>query len=180
MNNFEERKAEIFRRSEARLLARKKRRRILAVCVPLVLCLGILGLRLPDWKAAPTQQENVAAGGVLPGGYSETVKSTQSSLTLAWEAEYFTQGRWVKLSGVDTARLLGLLEELTFGTAPESTDGYEHQVDRTTGEPQRLRVTGAGVTEYLWEDGTLYCEQTGESCSLTAAQQLTLRELLLG
>jgi len=42
MRNFEERKAEIFRRSESRIEARKRNRnRILAVCIPLCLTLTV-------------------------------------------------------------------------------------------------------------------------------------------
>ena len=43
MRNFEERKAEIFRRSEERINERRKnRRRIVACCVPLCLCIAVL------------------------------------------------------------------------------------------------------------------------------------------
>jgi len=43
MRNFEERKAEVFRRSEKRIKARKQRRNhILMACIPLALCLAIL------------------------------------------------------------------------------------------------------------------------------------------
>ncbi len=43
MRNFEERKAEILRRSEERIKERRKsRRRIVACCVPLCLCIAIL------------------------------------------------------------------------------------------------------------------------------------------
>ena len=43
MRNFEERKAEVFRRSENRIKKRKKNRnRILACCIPLCLCIAVL------------------------------------------------------------------------------------------------------------------------------------------
>ena len=43
MMDFEERRSEIFRRSDERIKARKRnRKRILLSCVPIVLCLGIL------------------------------------------------------------------------------------------------------------------------------------------
>ena len=42
MRNFEECKAEVFRRSEVRIKQRKKKiARVVAACVPLVLCLGL-------------------------------------------------------------------------------------------------------------------------------------------
>ena len=50
MRNFDERKAEIFRRSEKRINERKRNRnRILALCVPLCLCIVIMSvIYLPD------------------------------------------------------------------------------------------------------------------------------------
>ncbi len=58
MRNFEERKAEVFRRSEKRIKERKQRRNhILMTCIPLVLCLTIFGAflfpQLDDLKQAP-------------------------------------------------------------------------------------------------------------------------------
>lgn len=58
MRNFEERKAEVFRRSEKRIKERKQRRNhILMTCIPLVLCLAIFGAflfpQLDDLKRAP-------------------------------------------------------------------------------------------------------------------------------
>ncbi len=47
MRNFEERKAEVFRRSESRIKARKrKRNRILALCIPLCLMLTICSVTI--------------------------------------------------------------------------------------------------------------------------------------
>ena len=50
MRNFDERKTEIFRRSENRIKERKRNRnRIIALCVPLCLCIAILSvIYLPD------------------------------------------------------------------------------------------------------------------------------------
>ena len=58
MRNFEERKAEVFRRSEKRIKERKQRRNhILMTCIPLVLCLTIFGAflfpQMDDLKQAP-------------------------------------------------------------------------------------------------------------------------------
>ena len=54
MRNFEERKAEIFRRSEQRIKERKQnRRRILTVCIPLCLALTVCSVALlPDMLPA--------------------------------------------------------------------------------------------------------------------------------
>lgn len=58
MRNFEERKAEVFRRSEKRIKERRARRNhILMACIPLVLCLTIFGAflfpQMDDLKQAP-------------------------------------------------------------------------------------------------------------------------------
>ena len=63
MRNFEERKAEVFRRSENRIKERKRNRnRILALCIPLCLILTvwsvmILPAMLPAGKDAGAEQE---------------------------------------------------------------------------------------------------------------------------
>lgn len=70
MRNFDERKAEIFRRSENRIKERKRNRnRILALCVPLCLCIAILSvIYLPDMMISPdksnTAEDMNMAGGV--------------------------------------------------------------------------------------------------------------------
>lgn len=38
MRDFDERKAEIFRRSEKRIAQRKRRRRVIMSCIPIVIC----------------------------------------------------------------------------------------------------------------------------------------------
>ena len=69
MRNFDERKAEIFRRSEIRIKERKRnRKRILALCIPLCLCIAILSvIYLPDMmissdKNNSTEEMNMADG----------------------------------------------------------------------------------------------------------------------
>lgn len=61
MRSFEERKEEIFRRSEKKIAHRKKTvRQVIATCVPLVLCLGTLsGIWL---LRGPTKMDNAAPG----------------------------------------------------------------------------------------------------------------------
>lgn len=49
MRDFEQRKAEIFRRSEERLTQRKRRRRMIISCVPIVICIAVLSVvHVPD------------------------------------------------------------------------------------------------------------------------------------
>lgn len=69
MRNFDERKAEIFRRSENRIKERKRNRnRILALCVPLCLCIAILSvIYLPDMMISP-DKSNTAGDMNMAGG----------------------------------------------------------------------------------------------------------------
>ena len=67
MRNFEERKAEVFRRSEKRIKERKQRRNhILMTCIPLVLCLTIFGAflfpQMDDLKQAPESSNEQFSG----------------------------------------------------------------------------------------------------------------------
>ena len=68
MRNFEERKAEVFRRSEKRIKERKARRNhILMACIPLVLCITLLGAFLrpdvtPDGALDPAETSPVVDG----------------------------------------------------------------------------------------------------------------------
>ena len=65
MRNFEERKAEIFRRSEERINERRKnRRRIVACCVPLCLCIAVL-------TAIYIPKKNEKSGSTNNYGYSQ-------------------------------------------------------------------------------------------------------------
>ena len=67
MRNFEERKAEVFRRSEKRIKERKQRRNhMLMACIPLVLCLTIFGAflfpQMDDFKQAPESSNEQFSG----------------------------------------------------------------------------------------------------------------------
>jgi len=67
MRNFEERKAEVFRRSEKRIKERRARRNhILMTCIPLVLCLTIFGAflfpQMDDLRQAPESSNEQFSG----------------------------------------------------------------------------------------------------------------------
>lgn len=69
MRDFEERKTEIFRRSKERLAQRRRRRRIIISCIPLVICIAVLSVfKMPVFelktdKSAPNDcNQTVSAG----------------------------------------------------------------------------------------------------------------------
>ncbi len=71
MRSFEERKAEIFRRSEVKMQERKRTRNsIFAVCVPVLFCVTlcctvILPTVMPESKSETDKAEQYAANGML-------------------------------------------------------------------------------------------------------------------
>ncbi len=70
MRNFEERKAEVFRRSESRIKERKRNRsRILALCVPLCLILSVwlVAIQLPMRPGGHPDVGNQHMGNILGG-----------------------------------------------------------------------------------------------------------------
>lgn len=82
MRDFEERKAEVFRRSEKRIKECKARRKhILLTCIPMVLCIMMLGVYvLPEMRA-----ENLPDGEIAPefsdvNSVAETVEDCLNSL----------------------------------------------------------------------------------------------------
>lgn len=88
MRNFSERRAEIFRRSENRIKARKRNRnRILACCIPLCLCIAILSvIYLPDMmissdKSNNAEDMNMAGGVENESGFIYTSLEITSNVT---------------------------------------------------------------------------------------------------
>ena len=83
MRNFDERKAEIFRRSENRIKERKRNRnRILALCVPLCLCIAILSvIYLPDMMIS-SDKSNTAEDMNMAGGFNGTSGFIYTSLDI--------------------------------------------------------------------------------------------------
>lgn len=59
MRDFEERKAEIFRRSERRIAQRRRRKRVIISCIPLVICIAVLSvIHVPNLLPATGNEDN--------------------------------------------------------------------------------------------------------------------------
>lgn len=81
MRDFEQRKAEIFRRSEERLTQRKHRRRMIISCVPLVICIAVLSVvHVPD--LIPT----INTGGKSQVEENKDTSSVQTDETKSYSA----------------------------------------------------------------------------------------------
>jgi len=83
MRNFEERKAEVFRRSEKRIKERKQRRNhILMACIPLVLCITLLGAFLFPRATPEDPRFNGSAGGGLTEEKFESLSCPIAKITV--------------------------------------------------------------------------------------------------
>ena len=97
MRNFDERKAEIFRRSENRIKERKRNRnRILAVCIPLCLVITVLSVTILP-SLLPMNNKNMANDGTpeavdgLTGNSAEFVSVSVSGAGLTPETNILVE-----------------------------------------------------------------------------------------
>ena len=195
MRNFEERKAEVFRRSEKRIKERKQRRNhILMACIPLVLCITILSAFLcpnvtPDGAADPGDTRPVVDGMGSDG-------FTSLSCPIA---KITVSGNNFSISHTEVADLLLISDQLySYGTRAPSSNGTtdnvvdEDDVPKDNGEDVSgsimdsanaaytiTMVTHEGVkTEYQLVGKTLTNLTTNQTYKLTQTQANELRTLL--
>lgn len=197
MRDFEQTKAEIFRRSEERIQKRKKIRRMTVLCVPLVLCMAAAAL-LPRQEIAQTNQEEIiAAAGVHTAGdaNSSAEQATHKTSTESILADVNRLAA-VRLcsagvvlrekSGEAAEEILALLETVTVCVKSESDVAGDNYTTRgeVTENMESAEITLSimdeiGKTrEFRWEDTVLTDLQTGEVYLLTAAQQKKLESFL--
>lgn len=194
MRNFEERKAEVFRRSEKRIKERKQRRNhILMACIPLVLCITILGAFLrpnvtPDGAADPGDTRPVVDGMGSDGFASLSCPIAKISVS----------GNDLSLSITEVSDLLLISDKLySYGTRAPSSNGItnEEVVDRAP-EDNAEDVSGSIMdstetvytitlvmregekTEYLLSGNTLKDLNADQTYTLSQTQVDELQELL--
>ena len=109
MRNFEERKAEVFRRSEKRIKERKQRRNhILMTCIPLVLCLTIFGAflfpQLDDLKQAPESSNEQFSGAMgkdeIGGLFAGSVEVSGNGVSSYYTSVENVQGIMRLINGI--------------------------------------------------------------------------------
>ena len=197
MRNFEERKAEVFRRSEKRIKERKQRRNhILMACIPLVLCITILGAFLrpnvtPDGAADPGDTRPVV------DGMGDPIQSPSLTCPIA---SITVSGNGFSQSYSEVEDLLLISDLLySYGTrAPESneiideavpgegedrkdhTDDMSGIISDTTNAPYTITmVSHEGVkTEYQLSGNTLKNLTTNQTYTLSQTQVDELQKLL--
>lgn len=172
MRSFEERLAEIDRRSEKIVKARKRRRTgILAVCLPLAVCIGIAVPTLVKERTRPNGQYQaesyscaVAEIRVSGPGLSRIYRQEQDILHILAGLDAYEnspeQNEWVAESdGLDNSES----SELSISAAV-----YTITVTMGDGQVKKYRLEGCAL-----EDLTV-----GKTYALTKAQRKELAELL--
>ena len=195
MRELHECQAEVFRRSEKRIKERKQRRNhILMACIPLVLCITILGAFLrpnvtPDGAADPGDTRPV-----VDGMGSDGFASLSCPI-----AKITVSGNNFSTSHTEVADLLLISDQLySYGTRAPSSNGTtdtvvdEDDVPKDNGEDVSgsimdsanaaytiTMVNHEGVkTEYQLVGKTLTNLTTNQTYKLTQAQANELRTLL--
>ena len=195
MRELHECQAEVFRRSEKRIKERKQRRNhILMACIPLVLCITILGAFLrpnvtPDGAAEPGDTRPV-----VDGMGSDSFTSLSCPI-----AKITVSGNNFSISHTEVADLLLISDQLySYGTRAPSSNGTtdtvvdEDDVPKDNGEDVSgsimdsanaaytiTMITHEGVkTEYQLVGKTLTNLTTNQTYILTQTQANELRTLL--
>lgn len=178
MRSFEQRRAEIFRRSEERIKARKKRRcRVLAGCIPLVLCVCLYAAFVQGgnmWDTAGHMQDSDAMENMgidSNGAFSGKVQVSGGGVSLTYTDQ----------SGV--SEILGIIAGIT--AVPETVLEAEANTvavpeDAVREEGYVLICTDAqgSVTEYILTGSVLIERTTLTEHVLTEKEQDALRNVL--
>lgn len=190
MRSFEQRIAEIQRRSEKILLARKKRRKhVLLACIPLVLCIGVytvcvLPAMAPARDTAPESITEAplkdAAMGSLVCSYEKVqIQSLETTSTYG-----HTIADRVAITKIYSA-ILDIYPEGGDALSPEKGNNGTATGGRgevVYGQPSGYRITfttADGTTDvYVLQEDTLTKLRTGEAAALTQTQQQQLYALL--
>lgn len=186
MRNFEGRKAEIFRRSEARIKARKKKRvRAVLSCVPLFICIMLyVAVKLPS--IVPNLNKHESAVGVIPGNESIGCSDIQVEVT-AQEGEYYRQytdqdviadmsDAIHAITGKDETDSDKVLPEYSIENEVQG-ESKDEEYDSMKMPGYRINFTGGNgsVAEYILSDRTLYDNINCQKFLLTEEQWDVLR-----
>lgn len=143
MRDFEQRKAEIFRRSEERLTQRKRRRRMIISCVPIVICIAVLSVfKLPDIE--------LGGGKSAPDAYNPTV-STEKYISVRIQGKGENSGYSKVIEDHET------IEKIVNSIAgveseKNSTESSEPTENKSAGKPQDA-VAGASPSKKEEDSG---------------------------
>ena len=168
MRNFEERKAEVFRRSEKRIKERKQRRNhMLMACIPLVLCLTIFGAflfpQMDDLKQAPessNEQFSGAMGTDEDGGlFAGSVEVSGNGVSSYYTSVENVQGIMRLINGIVAAPETNDGDDLRDYITDESTSTDKNENYQESCYKIVVKRSDGSSTEYLLV-GSLLIDQT--------------------
>lgn len=173
MRSFEQRREEIFRRSDERIKAKKRRRsRLIAVCVPLALCVGLLWIsRSPrEGGESVTDFHSVTEGTTPADG---ALDGTDQTGSYNGSALYFSDAAQVE-------RIMQIIDSLSgSGNLQDGSDS----IDGVSGlDPQYeytiLLENGSGTAAYTLSGSTLIDQQTFVTYKLSEQELFELKQAL--
>lgn len=164
MRTLHECQAEVFRRSEERIRARRRAARALLVCLPLILCITAFGLFvLPDLAALPGE----------PGSKNDSAPPPPAVCRIdISEADQVT-------SVTDQARIRAITDALTeLNVSPDAPSGGSDIPEASGGCTIVLVFEDSSQTAYLLTRQSLTNKDTGHTVNLTQTQAAELTALL--
>ena len=191
MRKLQECQAEVFRRSEKRIQARKRRgKRLLIACVPLVLCATVLGVFL---RPAVTQGDMAEPGDMPPvmdgmgSGEDMSISCPIARITVSGSGVSRSYTREAELLGIsDMLYACGVQPPASNGAGSEDIpdqapqDGTEvlQEDDENTAYTITVFTVEGERTEYRLCGGTLENLTANQTFPLSQTQEKELRELL--
>lgn len=164
MRTLHECQAEVFRRSEERIRARRRATRALLVCLPLILCITAFSLFvLPDLAALPGE----------PGSKNDSAAPPPAVCRIdISEADQVT-------SVTDQTRIRAITDALTeLNVSPDTPSGGSDTPEVSGGCTIVLVSEDSSQTAYLLTRQSLTNRDTGHTVNLTQTQAAELTALL--
>lgn len=188
MRNLDECQAEVFRRSEKRINARKRcRNRILTVCIPLVLCIvGVTFLPqmavnspadVPATEIAGYQYSDTMAQECVAVQYADTIAVSGNGFSRVYsDAEKVNEIVTLLHMGTQASEIVNEDEMLTVTTQDDAVDlGTE---SKATGYRITIRRSVGADIQYELHGTRLINETTGEAFHLDEDTCFALKEAL--
>lgn len=173
MRSFEQRIAEIDRRSNKIFQKRKKlRKQLLTFCVPVVLCAGLCLLLAPS-DTVPSDSTNLPAAGSLQGHKSESgIISPISQIEITFNESTSVCTDHTVIQNIHTL-LLSYTADIERGSG--GTYGAQETVKTYT---ITLTTHSGETTRYILSGTTLTAAKTNQLYPLTPEQAQALQKLL--
>ena len=188
MRNFEERKAEVFRRSEKRIKERKQRRNhILMTCIPLVLCLTIFGAflfpQLDDLKQAPESNNehyfSGAMGTEADGGlFAGSVEVSGNGVSSYYTSVENVQGIMRLINGIVAVPETNDGDDLRDYITDESTSTDKNENYQENCYKIVVHRSDGTSTEYLLVGSRLIDQNTQQEFSVSEDTMKDLKNAL--